>query len=72
MDAMDATVLMFVLMKPVIAASLQKTSIQAMTANKSDKKIKQCTKCEYILSPKDVEINLCPMCGYEVVSEVWR
>ena len=36
MDAKDATVLMFVLMKPVIAANLQKTSIQAMTANKKD------------------------------------
>ena len=63
---------MFVLMKPVIAASLQKTSIQVMIADRNDKEIKQCTKCEYILSPKDVEINLCPMCGYEVVSEVWR
>ena len=66
------TALMFVLVKPVIATCLQKTSIHAMTANKSDKKIKQCTKCEYILSPKDIKNNLCPMCGHEVVSEVWR
>jgi len=36
MDAKDVTVLMFVLVKPVIATSLQKTSIQAMTANKKD------------------------------------
>ena len=36
------------------------------------KEFQQCTKCEYILYLEDVEKNLCPMCGHEIVSEIWR
>ena len=83
MDAKGVIVLMFVLTKLATATKNQKTLIQQTMASNDNnsyqhddgfdtKEFQQCTKCEYILYLEDVERNLCPMCGYEIVSEVWR
>tara|TARA_R110002020_G_scaffold252208_1_gene466037 strand:- start:32 stop:295 length:264 start_codon:yes stop_codon:yes gene_type:complete len=87
MDAKGVIVLMFVLTKLATATKNQKTLIQQTMASDSihpswvnpehddgfdTKEFQQCTKCEYILYLEDVESNLCPMCGHEIVSEVWR
>tara|TARA_B100001123_G_scaffold372359_1_gene436201 strand:+ start:447 stop:698 length:252 start_codon:yes stop_codon:yes gene_type:complete len=83
MDAKDVIVLMFVLTKLATATKNQKTLIQQTMASNDNnsyqhddgfdtKEFQQCTKCEYILYLEDVEKNLCPMCGHEIVSEVWR
>ena len=83
MDAKGVIVLMFVLTKLATATKNQKTLIQQTMASNDNnsyqhddgfdtKEFQQCTKCEYILYLEDVESNLCPMCGHEIVSEVWR
>jgi len=83
MDAKGVIVLMFVLTKLATATKNQKTLIQQTMASNDNnsyqhddgfdtKEFQQCTKCEYILYLEDVESNLCPMCGYEIISEVWR
>ena len=74
---------MFVLTKLATATKNQKTLIQQTMASNDNnsyqhddgfdtKEFQQCTKCEYILYLEDVENNICPMCGHEIVSEIWR